>query len=144
MKRVSGISTPLQKFGGPLHLVVILLIVLHGFGYAPLWLVPLALLAGVLLFCWGRRLADGVYDNEVELVVRFRGIETAIPFDQISTVEEAIWSRPRTVRVGFRQQQQIGGALIFIPAFDPSMIFPPGESQVARDLRWRSGLAKYR
>lgn len=142
MKRVSGIFTPLQKLLGPALVLIYILVTFRG--QALPW-PPLALLVvGALLIWRTLGLADAVYEDEAGLIVRIRGVEETIPFDAISAVEERIWMQPRILTVRFKQPRRIGAALTFIPAFDPSMIFPPCESQVARDLRWRSGLAKYR
>lgn len=142
MRRVSSIFTPLQKLLGPALVLTFVLVVFQG--RALPWPSPLLLLVGALLIGRTRGLAEAVYDDEAGLLVRVRGVEETIPFDVISAVEERIWIQPRTLTLRFKQPCRVGASLTFIPVFDPSMIFPPFESQLARDLRWRSGLAEYR
>ena len=148
MKRISSLLTPLQKYGAPffcMAMAICLQRTPQGRALlATTWIVLLFVLAsaGSLLLGWG--LADAVHDTGKALVVRYGGIEETIPYAEISAVEEELWLQPRAVVLRLKRPRQIGATVRFIPVFDAGMLFLPQGSQVARDLRWRCGMSKYR
>lgn len=148
MRRLSGITTPILKFGWLVPCAIALVVVFasprSGVGSSLPLVLPVLLIAAIGTWLQTTGLADAVYDNGDSLLVRYRGIEESIPFAAINAVEECLWLQPRTVTVRFKEPRRIGTCVRFVVAFDPSMIIPVIGSQVARDLRWRCGLAKYR
>lgn len=139
MKRISSVSTPLQKYGAPFFCVA-MLVYLHNLpqGRALLtsWVWgPLPFMtAGVGGLLLGGNLADAVHDTSEALRVRHQGIEATIPYAEISAVEEGLWLQPR----------ELGAAIRFLPAFDAGLLLPGQDSQAAWDLRSRCGMTKCR
>lgn len=149
MKRISSLSTPLQKYGASFFCVAMLVYLQYlPQGWALLtssvWVPLLFVAAGVGGLLLGGNLADAVHDTGESLRVRHRGIEEIIPCAEISAVEEDLWFPPRAITLRLKRPRQLGAAIRFLPAFDAGLLFPGQGSQVARDLRWRCGMAKYR